>query len=87
MVETLHGLFQIVSSAPAAITRFQSGENGSKLAGKLLFLSESPEEEVGGVAESLINTLKETSMNETSTKSNIEILQYNFDHVNAESLS
>lgn len=87
VVETLHGLFQIVSSAPAAITRFQSGENGSKLAGKLLFLSESPEEEVGGVAESLINTLKETSMNETSTKSNIEILQYNFDHVNAESLS
>lgn len=87
VVEALHGLSQIVSSAPAAISRFQSGEHGSKLAGKLLFLSESPEEDVGGAAESLINTLKETSMNETSTKSSIEILQHNFDHVNAESLS
>lgn len=87
VIETLHGLSQIVSSAPAAISRFQSGEHGSKLAGKLLFLSESPEEEVGGVAESLVNKLKETSMNETSTKSDIEILQYNFGHVNAESLS
>lgn len=87
VVETLHGLSQIAASAPAAVMKFQSGAHGSKLAGKLLFLSESPAEEVGDVAEYLANNLKETAVSETSIKSNIEILQYNFDHVNAESLS
>ena len=42
---------------------------------------------MGDLAESLTNTLKETAVGETSNKSNIEILQYNFDHVNEESLS
>lgn len=87
VVDTLHGLSQIATSIPAAIMKFQSGANGSKLAGKLLFLSESGDEEVGDLAESLTNTLKETVVGETSNKSNIEILQHNFDHVNEESLS
>lgn len=87
VVDTLDGLSQIAMSVPAAIVKFQSGANGSKLAGKLLFLSESGDEEVGDLAESLTNTLKETVMGETSNKSNIEILQHNFDHVNEESLS
>lgn len=87
VIGALNGLSQIATSVPAAMKRFQSGSHGSKLAGKLLFLSESPEEEVGDLAESLTNTLKETAVGETSNKSNIEILQYNFDHVNEESLS
>lgn len=87
VIGALNGLSQIAASVPVAIKRFQSGSHGSKLAGKLLFLSESPEEEVGDLAESLTNTLKETAVGETSNKSNIEILQYNFDHVNEESLS
>lgn len=85
--DTLHGLSQITASVPAAIMKFQSGANGSKLAGKLLFLSESGDEEIGDLAESLTNTLKKTAVGETSNKSNVEILQYNFDHVNEESLS
>ena len=87
VIGALNGLSQIAASVPVAMKRFQSGSHGSKLAGKLLFLSESPEEEVGDLAESLTNTLKETAVGETSNKSNIEILQYNFDHVNEESLS
>lgn len=87
VVDTLHGLSQIATSIPAAIMKFQNGANGSKLAGKLLFLSESGDEEVGDLAESLTNTLKENVVGETSNKSNIEILQHNFDHVNEESLS
>lgn len=87
VIGALNGLSQIAASVPVPMKRFQSGSHGSKLAGKLLFLSESPEEEVGDLAESLTNTLKETAVGETSNKSNIEILQYNFDHVNEESLS
>lgn len=85
--EALHGLSQITSSAPSAVRGFQSGSHGSKLAGKLLFLSESPAEDVANLAESLISTLKATVVGETSAKSSLEILKHNFDNVNGEALS
>jgi hypothetical protein len=85
--DALHGLSQITNSVPSAVRGFQSGPHGSKLAGKLLFLTESPAEDVASLAESLITTLKATVVSETSAKSNLEILRHNFDHVNEESLS
>lgn len=87
VIDALHGLSQIAKSIPAVIMKFQSGVHGSKLGGKLLFLSECPEEEIGDLAESLTNTLKKNVVSETSSKSNIEILRHNFDHVSEESLS
>ncbi|EAW07440.1 ubiquitin-protein ligase RKR1 [Aspergillus clavatus NRRL 1] len=85
--DALFGLSQIADSVPDAIRGFQSGAYGSKLAAKLLFLTESSDEEVASLAESLIVRLKEIAIGETSAKSSVEILQHNFDHVNAESLS
>lgn len=85
--DALLGLSQITTSAPSAVRGFQSGPSGSKLGGKLLFLSESPSEDVASLAESLISTLKTTVVSETSAKSNFEILKHNFDDVNGESLS
>ena len=85
--DALRGLSQITSSVPSAVREFQSGAHGSKLAGKLLFLTESPTEDVASLAESLITALKATVVSETSTKSAVEILRHNFDHVNEESLS
>ncbi|KAL3468044.1 hypothetical protein BJX64DRAFT_83512 [Aspergillus heterothallicus] len=83
----LRGLTQIASSVPSAIARFQSGTQASKLAGKLLFLTESPSEEIAGLAESLIGSLKKSAVGETSTKASLEILQTNLAVVNEESLS
>lgn len=85
--DALHGLSEITKTVPSAVREFQSGSNGSKLAGKLLFLTESPSEDVASLAESLITTLKATAVGETSAKSAFEILKHNFDHVDEESLS
>lgn len=85
--DALHGLSQFTNTVPSAVREFQNGSNGSKLAGKLLFLTESPNEDVASLAESLITTLKATAVGETSAKSAFEILKHNFDHVDEESLS
>lgn len=85
--DALHGLSQIGKTVPSAVREFQSGPHGSKLAGKLLYLTESPSEEVANLAESLTKTLKETVVGDTSVKSNVEILRHGFSRVNEESLS
>lgn len=85
--DALYGLSQIAKSVPDALSKFQAGAHGSKLAGKLLFLAETSDEEVTSLAESLLAKFKEIGVGETSAKSSFEILQYNFDHVNEESLS
>jgi hypothetical protein len=85
--DALHGLSHIGKTAPSSVREFQAGPHGSKLAGKLLFLAESPEEEVSSLAESLLKFLKATSVGDTSARSSIEILQHGFSNVNEESLS
>ena len=85
--DTLHGVSQITTTVPTALREFQSGPHGSKLTGKLLFLAESPSEEVAGLAESLSRKVKESAVSETSARSTFEILQHNFNNVNEESLS
>lgn len=83
----LHGLSHIGKSAPSSVREFQNGPLGSKLAGKLLFLTESRSEEVASLAEALLKSLKESGVGNTSAKSGIEILQHGFSHVDEESLS
>lgn len=85
--DSLHGLSHIGKSAPSSVRVFQNGAHGSKLAGKLLFLTESPSEEVASLAEALVKSLKESGIGDTSAKSGIEILQFAFGHVDEESLS
>ncbi|GAB1193625.1 hypothetical protein APSETT444_002846 [Aspergillus pseudonomiae] len=78
--DTLHGVSQIANTVPTALREFQSGPHGSKLTGKLLFLAESPSEEVAGLAESLTRRVKESAVSETSARSTFEILQHNFNN-------
>ncbi|KAF7587779.1 hypothetical protein BBP40_006714 [Aspergillus hancockii] len=85
--DTLHGLSQIVTSVPISVRGFQSGPHGSKLTAKLLFLAESPLEEVASLAESLTLILKESVVSEASARSTYMILQHGFNNVNEESLS
>ncbi|EKV08568.1 RING zinc finger protein, putative [Penicillium digitatum] len=85
--DVLHGLSHIGKSAPSSVREFQNGTLGSKLAGKLLFLTESPTEEVARLAEALLKSFKESGVGDTSAKSGIEILQHGFSHVDEESLS
>ncbi|KAJ5774837.1 Zinc finger RING-CH-type [Penicillium paradoxum] len=85
--DALHGLSHIGKSAPSSVREFQNGAHGSKLAGKLLFLTESPSEEVASLAEALLKSLKESGIGDTSARSSIEILQHGFNHVDQESLS
>lgn len=83
----LHGLDHLGKTVPSAVREFQNGAHGSKLTGKLLYLSESPSEEVAVLAESLMKTFKETVAGTASNKSKIEILHHGLTHANEESLS
>lgn len=85
--EALHGLSQIASRAPSAMQHFRTGANGSKLVGKLLYLKESPADDLSQLAESLDQKLKIMVVEDVSSKSNLEILQHSFSEVSIESLS
>ncbi|KAL4806594.1 hypothetical protein BDV18DRAFT_137864 [Aspergillus unguis] len=87
IADTLRGLSKIVSSAPNAAKRFQTGSQGSKLTGRLIFLTESPSEEIASLAQALINQMKKSAVVETSAKASLEILHENLAHANEESLS
>jgi hypothetical protein len=85
--DALDGLSHLGKTVPSAVREFQSGTHGSKLTGKLLFLTESPSEEVANLAESIMKTFKETFVGDTSNKSKIEILHHGLSHADEESLS
>ncbi len=87
ILDTLQGLKQIVSTVPNAARRFQTGSQGSKLTGKLLYLSESSSEEVSSLSLLLIEQMKKSVVGETSAKAGIEILQENLVYTKEESLS
>ncbi|KAJ6116928.1 hypothetical protein N7512_006653 [Penicillium capsulatum] len=85
--DSLHGLSHLGKTVPSAVREFQSGSQGSKLTGKLLYLTESSSEEVASLSASLIKHFKETVVGDTSAKSKIEILHHGFEHATEESLS
>lgn len=86
-LDVLHGLSSLGKTVPSAIKDFQNGPNGSKLAGKLLYLTESPSEEVASLTESLIRSFKETVVGDSSAESKIEILRHELSHASEGSLS
>lgn len=86
-LESLHGLSQVASAVPSAMREFQAGQHGSKLTGKLLLVTESPSEEMAGLAEELLEALKKTGAGDMGAKSGLEVLQHNLNQVNDESLS
>ena len=87
VLNPLHGLSQILSSVPSPVREFQAGPNGPKLAEKLLYLTESSSEEIAGLAETLLKTVKKMSAGDTGAKSGLEILRHNFTQIGDESLS
>ncbi|KAJ6032053.1 hypothetical protein N7540_002785 [Penicillium herquei] len=87
VLDVLHGLSHLGKTVPSAIKDFQNGPNGSKLTGKLLYLTESPSEEVAALTESLIRSFKETVVGDSSTASKIEILRHELSNATEESLS
>ncbi|KAL2006708.1 hypothetical protein VTN00DRAFT_9376 [Thermoascus crustaceus] len=86
-LEALHGLSLIASRGQTALQRFRNGDHGSKLLAKLLYLTESPSDEVAHLAESLEKKTKSMVAKDTSARSNLEILQHSFSQVSIESLS
>ncbi|KAJ5937717.1 hypothetical protein N7454_004059 [Penicillium verhagenii] len=87
ILDVLYGLSHLGKTAPTAVKDFQNGPNGSKLNGKLLYLTESPSEEIHTLTESLIKSFKETVVGDLTTTSKIEILRQGLDHASEESLS
>lgn len=83
----LHGLSHLGTTVPSAVKEFQNGVYGSRLTGKLLYLTESPLEDLATLAESLMKSFKETVVGDTSNRSKIEILHDGFSHATEESLS
>ncbi|KAJ5291939.1 hypothetical protein N7478_001190 [Penicillium angulare] len=86
-LDVLNGLSHLGKTVPSAIKDFQNGSNGPKLTAKLLYLTESPSEEVATLTESLIKSFKETVVGDPSTSSKLEILRHELSHASAESLS
>ncbi|KAJ5627779.1 hypothetical protein N7490_010007 [Penicillium lividum] len=87
VLDVLHGLSHLGKAVPSAVKDFQNGPSGSKLTGKLLYLTESPVEEVHTLTESLIKSFKETVVGDLSTTSKIEILRQGLSRASEESLS
>ncbi|KAJ6145689.1 hypothetical protein N7470_009584 [Penicillium chermesinum] len=78
--DVLNGLNSLGKTVPTAIKDFQHGPYGSKLTEKLLYLAESPSEDIAALTESLIKSFRETVVGDTSSRSKIEILKNGFRH-------
>ncbi|EEP82339.1 predicted protein [Uncinocarpus reesii 1704] len=83
-LEALHGLSTIANMDP--VKSYVTGQEGSKLLSKLLFLAESPSEEVAQLAGSLQATISRIP-DAGGSKPAVDILKSSFDDVGEESLS
>ncbi|KAN0079467.1 hypothetical protein V8E54_004681 [Elaphomyces granulatus] len=86
-LEALYGLSEIVIHCPTVIKRFQDSTHGLDLFTKLLYLRESPDDELANYAESLKVKFDNVEQGNAGSKSKLQILRQSFDEVNAESLS
>lgn len=84
--ETLSGLLSC-SQNPKILQRFRKGTHGSSLVSKLLFLTESPVDEISQKAELLEKKMKDAVPVETTSESSVEILRHGIEDVGLESLS
>lgn len=87
VLEALYGISQLLSHNKTAVGTFRNGPHGSKLLAKLLYLSESPADEVAGLADSLNTKIKKLVTGDEGTKSTVEVIQQNLSNVGDDSLS
>lgn len=86
-LEALRGLDRIVSECQESIRTFATGTDGPKLISRLLYLTESPEDELSHLADSLESRIKNLINHEDSSSSTLEIVQQSFREIGQESLS
>jgi hypothetical protein len=87
VLEPLYGLSQIVSRNPASVRTFTNGPDGSRLISRLLYLTESPADEISFLAGSLGRSIKGLADGDDGKKSSVAIIQHNFTEIGSESLS
>ncbi|WEW54912.1 hypothetical protein PRK78_000339 [Emydomyces testavorans] len=85
VLEALHGLTDIVDLEP--VKTFITGAEGSKLISKLLFLSESPNDDIAHLADALQVNVSKLMKGKVGFKPTVEIIQNSFENVGEESLS
>jgi hypothetical protein len=87
VLEALYGLSQIVSRNPESVRTFTNGQDGSRLISRLLYLTESPADEISSLAGSLGRNIKGLADGDHGKKSSVAIIQHNFGEVGSKSLS
>ncbi|EER26661.1 C3HC4 type (RING finger) zinc finger containing protein [Coccidioides posadasii C735 delta SOWgp] len=85
VIEVLRSLTKIVNMD--STKAFVTGPGGSKLISKLLFLSESDNEEVAQLADSVQSTITSLTGGKAASKPTVDIIQSSFNDVGKESLS
>ncbi|KAL1960846.1 hypothetical protein VTO42DRAFT_5829 [Malbranchea cinnamomea] len=86
-VDALHGLNYIVSECKESLQIFVTGPDGPKFISKLLYLAESPVDEVSRLADTLETSIKDLINREDNSSSTIKIIQQSFESIGEESLS
>jgi hypothetical protein len=87
VVATLSGLSGLDGQKPEALKRLRNGKEGSRLVARLLYLTESPVEEIGQKAEHLEKKMRETVSADVTSASTREILKQELQEVRPQSLS
>ena len=86
-LEALYGLSQLTRNSEDSVRTFTAGPDGPKLISKLLYLSESPDDEISSLADGVHRNVKGLIRHEDGSSSTIEIVQHNFKQVGLDSLS
>ena len=86
-LEALYGLGQVTRECEGPVRTFAAGPDGPKLISRLLYLSESPDDAISSLADSLHSTVNGLIKHEDSSSSTVEIVQHNFKQVGLDSLS
>lgn len=87
IVTTLSGLSGLEGQKPEALKRLRNGKEGSRLVSRLLYLTESPIEEISQKAEHLEKTMRATVSADVTSASTREILTQELQEVGPQSLS
>ncbi|EFQ98580.1 hypothetical protein MGYG_01606 [Nannizzia gypsea CBS 118893] len=87
IMEVLRGLLLLSTESSAPIQSYVASSNGSKLISKLLYLTESSNEEVALLAASLKEQITSIAGESNSLRPTLQVLERNFTTVDDESLS
>jgi hypothetical protein len=87
VVATLSGLSGLEGQKPEALKRLRNGKEGSRLVARLLYLTESPMEEISQKAEHLEKTMRATVSADVTSASTREILKQELRETGPQSLS